>query len=191
MSGMDLTEWNKYFINNKYKAIQFIYLDLESRFSKIEDRLTQIEEELMQQRQLLEALKYKPLQDDLWLKIRGHAIERKTINLLNPRKDYPFHIVEATEDYIRVDKLGQERLTAQMFVSLTEYLKTTGDWIKIGATVRNTKLGTVEAFLKSRFHGGDMNATMTAPWVAALLVRANVGVIFNGKAVGQAIRYTG
>ena len=188
---MDLTEWNKYFIANKYKAIQSVYLEIESRFSKIEDRINRIEEDLMHQRLLLESLNKAPPKDDIWLKIRGHAIERKTMILLNPRKDYPFHIIEATDDYIRVDKLGSEKLTEQMFTSLYDFLKSVGGWVKIGATVKNTKPGTVEGHIKASFYAGDMNAVMTAPWVAALLVGANVGIIFNGKAVGQAIRYGG
>ena len=67
MSGMDLTEWNKYFIANKYKAIQSVYLEIESRFSKIEDRINRIEEDLMHQRLLLESLNKAPPKDDIWL----------------------------------------------------------------------------------------------------------------------------
>jgi len=32
---------------------------------------------------------------------------------------------------------------------------------------------------------------MSASWVSALLVRSNVGIIFNNKAIGQAIRHVG
>ena len=83
------------------------------------------------------------------------------------------------------------KFTKNMFISVYQVLRDTGSWVKIGASVKNTKPNSVEGYLKSHFFGGDMDAQMTASWVSAILVRSNVGIIFNDKAVGQAIRYEG
>jgi hypothetical protein len=101
--------------------------------------------------------------------------------LLNPSRIYRFKIVEVDDDYIRVDKLGKVKLTKEMFLSVFEFLMEKGDWTRIGASV--TK--------KMHFFTGIMDRQMSASWVSAILVRSNVGIIFNNKAVGQAIRYTG
>jgi len=188
MIGMDLTEWNKFIISLKYRSIQSIFLELESRFSGLDDRITRLEEELILQRQLLESLQSKPVKAPIWEEIKNYLRYNRTLTLLNPRREYPFKILDISENHIIVDKLGSVQLTSEMFSSLIEYLKQRGDWVKIGATIRNTKPDTVEAVLKNNFHGGNMNGAMTASWVSAILVKSGLGVEFNGKAVGQAIR---
>ncbi|EMR73300.1 hypothetical protein MCGE09_00521, partial [Thaumarchaeota archaeon SCGC AB-539-E09] len=65
------------------------------------------------------------------------------------------------------------------------------DWIRIGASVKNTKPDTVEGHIKSLFFKGDMNGKMSASWISAILVKSTVGIIFNNKAIGQAIKYVG
>jgi hypothetical protein len=49
----------------------------------------------------------------------------------------------------------------------------------------------VEGHLKNHFFAGNMSGQMSASWVSAILVRSDIGIIFNNKAVGQAIRYIG
>jgi len=188
MIGMDLTEWNKFIISLRYRSIQSIYLEIESRFSRLDERISLLEEEMSLQRQLLESLQKKPAKTPIWDKIKKYLQYNRTLTLLNPRKDYPFKILDISDNDIIVDKLGTVHLTSEMFSSLLNYLRQRGDWVKIGATIRNTKPGTVEAFLKNNFHGGNMNGAMTASWVSAILVKSGVGVEFNGKAVGQAIK---
>lgn len=78
-----------------------------------------------------------------------------------------------------------------MFLSVIKMLQEKADWVRIGASVTNTKPDTVEGFLKKNFFKGGMNGNMTAPWISAILARADVGIIFNNKAVGQALRYSG
>jgi hypothetical protein len=78
-----------------------------------------------------------------------------------------------------------------MFLSLYQILEDKRDWVRIGASVKNTKPDTVEGYLKMRFFEGNLNGQMTAPWVSALLTRSDVGIIFNNKSVGQAIKHSG
>ena len=189
MIGMDLTEWNKFIISLKSRSIHSIFLELESRFSGLDDRITRLEEEVYHHRQLLEDLQRKPVQTPIWDEIKNYLEYNRTLTLLNPRKEYPFKILDLTDEIVTVDKLGAIRLTSDMFTRLYEYLKQRGSWVKIGATIQNTKPETVEAFLKNNFHGGNMNGAMTASWVSAILVKSGVGVEFNDKAIGQAIRY--
>ena len=108
-----------------------------------------------------------------------------------PSKKYKFNIVEVEDDFIRIDKLGKIKLTKDMFLSVYELLKIQKDWIKIGSSVKNTKHNTVEGHLKMHFYGGDMNGQISATWISAFLVRSNIGIKFNNKAIGQAIRYIG
>ena len=106
-------------------------------------------------------------------------------------RNFRFKIVEVDDDFIRIDKLGKIRLTKDMFLSVFTLLKEKGDWIRIGASVTNTKPNTVEGHIKTLFFEGNLNGQMSASWVSALLVRSNVGIIFNNKAIGQAIRHVG
>jgi len=108
--------------------------------------------------------------------------------LLNPTRRAEFRIIEVTEGFIRVDKLRQNKLSKQMFLSIFNYLKEKCAWVNIGASRVNTKPETIEGFLKTKFLRGNMNALSTAPWVSAILVYSNIGVEFNNKARGQAIR---
>ena len=57
-------------------------------------------------------------------------------------------------------------------------LEKKGDWIKIGASVRNIKPNTMEDYINMLLFTGGMNGQMGASWISALLVRSNVGVIF-------------
>ena len=195
MMGMSelaiLEEYYLHFLRNNQKLdLNKILMNIESSIHDLDGRLSKVEVELQD---LLDKFAENPVdyQEEIWVKIRGFAIESKTPSLLNPSRNYGFHIVEVGETFIRVDKLGKVRLTKNMFISVYQILRDTGSWVKIGASVKNTKPNSVEGYLKSHFFGGDMNAQMTASWVSAILVRSNVGIIFNDKAVGQAIRYAG
>ena len=163
-------------------------MNLESKIQELDDRLSRLEAENEEIKKLIEN-EFRNNLGEMWVKIRGYTIENNTSFLLNPSKRYRFNIIEVDENFIRVDKLGKIRLTKNMFISVYEMLKKRRDWVNIGSSVKNTKPHTVEGHLKSNFFGGNMNGQMTASWVSAILVRSNVGIIFNDKALGQAIRY--
>jgi hypothetical protein len=189
MTVTDISEWNTFYLKMKYQYITSLYRELEVRVLDLEGRLSALESENIELRKKMPS--FEPLSEDVevWLKVRGLAIESKTLYLLNPSKKYKFQVVEVSDDYIRIDKLGKQKLVKDMFVSVYDRLKNDEGWIRIGASVTDTKSDTIEGFLKDNFHGGDMNGPMTAPWISALLVRANIGVEFNNQATGQAIRY--
>lgn len=173
------------------RDLQTFLMNLESRIQKMDERLLRLESvtlELKDQINKNNSLNYL---EKIWIKIRGYAIENTTTILLNPSKNFRFKIVNVDDDFIRIDKLGKIRLTKDMFLSVYMLLKEKSDWIRIGASVKNTKPNTVEGHLKMLFFKGDMNGQMSASWVSALLVRSNVGIIFNNKAIGQAIRHVG
>ena len=171
--------------------LQTFLMNLESRIQKLDERLLILESEILELKNLI--IKNNSLNnlEKIWIKIRGYAIENTTSILLNPSRDFRFKIVEVDDDFIRIDKLGKIRLTKDMFLSVFMLLKEKEDWIRIGASVKNTKPNTVEGHLKTLFFKGDMNGQMSASWVSATLVRSNVGIIFNNKAIGQAIRHVG
>lgn len=171
--------------------LQKFLMSLESRIQEIEERLLRLESittELKDEINKNNSLNYL---EKIWIKIRGYAIENSTSMLLNPSRNFRFKIVEVDDDFIRIDKLGKIRLKKDMFLSAFMLLKEKEDWVRIGASVKNTKPDTVEGHLKTLFFEGDMNGQMSASWVSALLVRSNVGIIFNNKAIGQALRYVG
>jgi hypothetical protein len=193
MSMSKLAILEEYYLKVKKKNqldLNTVLLNIESSIHNIDERLSKVEVEVQD---LKDKFATNPLdyQEKIWVKIRGYAIEAKTSSLLNPSRNYRFHIVETAETFIRVDKLGKVRLTRDMFLTIFQKLREIDSWVKIGASVKNTKPNSVEGYLKSLFFGGDMNAQMTASWVSAILVRSNVGIIFNNKAVGQALKYTG
>lgn len=199
---------------NNLIDINEILLNIESSINDFDERLSKVESELKELRVIFSRAQVlderlskmevglqeihakfaeRPIEyhDEIWVKIRGFAIETRTSSLLNPSRNYRFDIVEVGDSFIRVDKLGKVRLTNDMFISVFQMLRNIGSWVKIGASVRNTKLDSVEGHLKSHFFGGDMSGQMTATWISAILVRSNIGVIFNNKSVGQAIKYLG
>jgi hypothetical protein len=184
-----LEEYYLTYKRNNQLDLNKILMNLEINIHEIDKRLSTLEAELQD-------LKYKfaekpvDYQEEIWVKIRGFAIENMTSSLLNPSRNYRFHIVEIGETFIRVDKLGKVRLTRDMFLSVFQMLRNSDSWIRIGASVVNTKPNTVEGYLKSNFFGGNMNAQMTASWISAILVRSKISIIFNNKAIGQAIKYT-
>ena len=171
--------------------LQTFLMNLESRMQEFEERLLKLETEILELKDLINIKNSLTSFDKIWIKIRGYIIENSSSMLLNPSRIYRFKIVEVDDDFIRVDKLGKVKLTKEMFLSVFEFLMEKGDWTRIGASVTNTKPNTVEGHLKMHFFTGTMNRQMSASWVSAILVRSNVGIIFNNKAVGQAIRYTG
>ena len=189
MITTDVSEWNIFYLKMKYHYIKSLYKELEVKVLDLESRLSALESENIELKKKIP--NFEPLSEgmEVWLKVRGLAMESKTLYLLNPSKKYRFQVVEVSNDYIRIDKLGKQKLVKDMFVSIYDRLKNVKGWIRIGASVIDTKSDTIEGFLKENFYGGDMNGPMTAPWVSALLVRANVGVKFNNQAIGQAIRY--
>ncbi len=165
-------------------------MNFESKIQKIEERLLRLESETLELKDQINQNNSLNYLEKIWIKIRGYAIENTTSMLLNPSKNFRFKIVDVDDDFIRIDKLGKTRLTKDMFLSVYMLLKEKSDWIRIGASVTNTKPDTVEGHLKKLFFK-DMNGQMSASWVSALLVRSNVGIIFNNKAIGQAIRHIG
>ncbi len=175
----------------KQLDLQTFLMNLESRMQEFEERLLRLETEILELKDLINIKNSLTSFDKIWIKIRGYIIENSSSMLLNPSRIYRFKIVEVDDDFIRVDKLGKVKLTKEMFLSVFEFLMEKGDWTRIGASVTNTKPNTVEGHLKNHFFTGAMNGQMSASWVSAILVRSNVGIIFNKKAIGQAIRYTG
>jgi hypothetical protein len=191
MSKVALLERYYMLWRTEQRDLQTFLMNLESRIQKMDERLLRLESvtlELKDQINKNNSLNYL---EKIWIKIRGYAIENTTTILLNPSKNFRFKIVNVDDDFIRIDKLGKIRLTKDMFLSVYMLLKEKSDWIRIGASVKNTKPNTVEGHLKMLFFKGDMNGQMSASWVSALLVRSNVGIIFNNKAIGQAIRHVG
>jgi len=172
-------------------GLQTNLLNLESRIQKLDERLLILESEILELKDLIINNNSVNYLEKIWIIIRGYAIENTTSMLLNPSRNFRFKIVEVADDFIRIDKLGKIRLTKEMFLSVFMLLKEKGDWIRIGASVTNTKPNTVEGHIKSLFFEGNLNGQMSASWVSALLVRSNVGIIFNNKAIGQAIRHVG
>jgi hypothetical protein len=165
-------------------------MNFESKIQKIEERLLRLESETLELKDQINQNNSINYLEKTWIKIRGYAIENTTSMLLNPSKNFRFKIVDVDDDFIRIDKLGKTRLTKDMFLSVYMLLKEKSDWIRIGASIKNTKPNTVEGHLKKLFFK-DMSGQMSASWVSALLVRSNVGIIFNNKAIGQAIRHIG
>jgi hypothetical protein len=186
---MELSDWSEYFLRKKIKMLREKYDMIENKLLAFEKRIYELESS---NEMITEQIKFYTLpsyKDETWIKIKGHVIETKNFQLLNPSKKYSFRIVEVSNDFIRVDKLGKVKLSKEMFISVYDYLRSSKDWIRIGASVRNTKPDTIEGFLKSKFYGGNMNAQMTAPWISAILVGAGVDVKFNNKRIGQAIKH--
>jgi hypothetical protein len=171
--------------------LQNFLMSLESRIQEIEERLLRLESVTLELKDQINENNSLNYLEKIWIKIRGYAIENSTSMLLNPSRNFRFKIVEVDDGFIRIDKLGKIRLNKEMFLSAFILLKEKGDWIRIGASVKNTKPDTVEGHLKTLFFRGDMNGQMSASWVSALLVRSNVGIIFNNKAIGQALRHVG
>jgi len=128
-------------------------------------------------------------QNEVWEKIRDFAksSQGKPLPLLNPKKPSPFRITEVAADYIRVDKLGI-KMTKEMFLSIYEYLKSRGNWVEIGARRVGARSDSIEGFIKKKFFKGNPNALSTATWFSAILTYSNIGVEFNGKAIGQKLR---
>jgi hypothetical protein len=189
MSKLSLLE--KYYMiwKNRQLEVESFILNLEAAIQELDERLSRLESEFEEIKNRIFVNAPVDDRESIWIKIRGYSIESKKSTLLNPSKNYLFQIVEVTDDFIRVDKLGRVKLTKDMFMSVYEMLKEKRDWIRIGASVKNTDPNTVEGYLKSRFFGGNMDGQMTAPWISALLVRSDVEILFNDKAVGQAIKF--
>ena len=189
MSKLSLLE--KYYMiwKNRQLEVESFILNLEAVIQELDERLSRLESEFEEIKNRIFVNAPVDDRESIWIKIRGYSIESKKSTLLNPSKNYLFQIVEVTDDFIRVDKLGRVKLTKDMFMSVYEMLKEKRDWIRIGASVKNTDPNTVEGYLKSRFFGGNMDGQMTAPWISALLVRSDVEILFNDKAVGQAIKF--
>ena len=131
-------------------------------------------------------------QDEVWNKILNYSrsSQGKLIPLLNPNQRSPFIITEVSDRYIRVDKLRNFTMTKQMFFSIYNYLKSKGDWVKIGARRIDARPDTIEGFIKEKFLNGNPNGLSTATWFSAILVYSDIGVEFNNKAKGQKLRVT-
>ena len=171
--------------------LQTFLMNLESRMQELDERLLVLESVTLELKDQINKNNSLDHLEKTWIKIRGYSIENTTSMLLNPSRNFRFKIVEVDDDFIRIDKLGKIRLTKDMFLSVFILLKEKRDWIRIGASVTNTKPNTVEGHIKTLFFEGNMNGQMSASWVSAILVRSDVGIIFNNKAIGQAIRHLG
>ncbi len=169
--------------------LQTFLMNLESRIQELDERILRLESETLELKDQIKKNNSVNHLERTWIKIRGYAIENPTSMLLNPSRNFRFKIVEVDNDFIRIDKLGKIKLTKEMFLSVFTLLKEKRDWIRIGASVTNTKPNTVEGHLKKLFFTGNMNGQMSASWISAILVRSNVGIIFNNKAIGQAVNY--
>lgn len=188
MSKITLLERYYMLWRSEQLDLKTFLFNLESRIQELDERLLRLESETLELKDLIIENNSLNYLEKIWIKIRGYAIENTTSMLLNPSRNFRFKIVEVDDEFIRIDKLGKIRLTKEMFLSVIMLLKEKEDWIRIGASVKNTKPNTVEGHLKKHFLGGNMNGQMSASWVSALLVRSNIGIIFNNKAIGQAIR---
>ncbi len=189
MSKVSLLERYYMLWKTEQLDLQTFLMNIESRIQELDERLLRLEAETQELKGQIKKDNDLNYQEKIWIKIRGYAIENSTSWLLNPSRVFRFKSVEGDDEFIRVDKLGKVRLTKDMFLSVFEFLREKGDWVRIGASVTGTKPGTVEGHLKTLFFDEDLNGQMSASWVSALLVRSDVGIVFNEKAIGQAIRY--
>jgi len=105
MITTEVSEWNIFYLKMKCHYIKSLYRDLEARVLDLESRLSDLESENKELRRKIPS--FEPLSEDVevWLKVRGLAIESKTLYLLNPSKNYRFQVVEVSNDYIRIDKI--------------------------------------------------------------------------------------
>jgi len=127
---------------------------------------------------------------DVWERIRDYSKlnQGKQLPLLNVEKGTPFVIEKVADTYVKVDKLPLVNLSKDMFEAVNDYIKAQKSWVLIGASRVKTRPNTVEGVIKSTFFKGSMSATSTATWVAAILVYSDVGIKFNHKSKGQALR---
>jgi len=130
-------------------------------------------------------------QNRTWEKILNYAktVQGKLIPLLNPNTESPFTITEISDMYIKIDKLRDNKLTKQIFLSIYDYVKNKSGWVEIGASRINTHEDTVEGLIKSKFFNNNLNRLSTATWVSAILVYSDIGIEFNNKAKGQKLRF--
>ena len=130
-------------------------------------------------------------QSRVWEKILSYAksAQGTLIPLLNPNIKSPFTITEISDEYIKIDKLRDNKMTKQMFLSIYNYVKTKSGWIKIGASRKNTQEDTVEGLLKNKFFNNNPNGLSTATWFSAILVYSNIDIEFNNKSKGQKLRF--
>jgi hypothetical protein len=111
--------------------------------------------------------------------------------LLSPSaKSQPFKI-EVSYDLLMLEFQGSKStlsLEKSRFLSAYNMLEEKrGKWIRIGGSRINSDPDTLEGRIKSDFNG-KMNGLSTAPWVAAILVKAFDNIHFNSRIKGQAIR---
>jgi hypothetical protein len=128
--------------------------------------------------------------EDVWERIRNYSKlnQGKQLPLLNTVKGTPFVIEKVADTYVKVDKLPQVNLTKDVFETVHDYLKAQKSWVLIGASRVKTRPNSIEGVIKSTLFKGKMSATSTATWVAAILVYSDVGIKFNMKSRGQALK---
>ena len=80
------------------------------------------------------------------------------------------------------------KMTKQMFLTIYDYLKSKGDWVKIGARRVGALPNTIEGVIKKKFFNDNPHGLSTATWFSAILVYSDIGVKFNNKAIGQKLR---
>ena len=111
MSMSKLADLEEYYLSlkrNNQLDLNKVLLNIESSIHDLDERLSKVEVEL-QDLKVKFTINHLDYQEEKWVKIRGFAIETKTSSLLNPSRNYGFHIVEIGETFIRVDKLGKVR----------------------------------------------------------------------------------
>ncbi len=77
-------------------------------------------------------------QDAVWKRILefGKSNKGKLIPLLNHKRESPFTIIEASEEYIRIDKLPI-KMTKPMFLGIYDYLKSRRGWVPIRTQLKD------------------------------------------------------
>lgn len=129
--------------------------------------------------------------DNLWQTITDFVRCNPVLYLLSPSaKSRPFNI-EVFNDLLMLKFQGTGNtlsLEKSRFISAYNMLEEKrGKWIRIGGSRINSDPDMLEGRIKSDFNG-KMNGLSTAPWVAAILVKAFDNIHFNGRIKGQAIR---
>lgn len=131
------------------------------------------------------------LPSQVWEQILSYSkdVKGKLIPLLNPNVDSPFTITEIGYNYVKIDKLGENKLSKEMFLHVYDYIqRKNGDWVKIGSSRINTKEDTIEGVIKTKFYN-SLDGLSTATWLSAILVYSDIGIEFNNKSIGQKLRF--
>lgn len=133
------------------------------------------------------------MENKIWDKITSSLKLGQKLELLYmSKKSQAFIINEINTNYIKIkfiDSSRYLRLDKSRFISAWNYLnENKGNWVKIGSARIYAKPNTLEGIIKKEFNN-NMSGLATATWIAAILVKVFDNIEFNGKAIGQAIRW--